>query len=192
MNCDNFFNIKFDRNSFIGFDQDEIENTTNDDLLTIKRAIYKYLKSTKLKKRNANFMEVFYRINKEIKKRKLSYKKGWVSLKKIVPCSIDLIGKTPSTTSDGSVSSENEERKIFEVIHKKYLPYPIYIQKLNVDIPNFLNDKVTNQTKNKTDMDKYSGEPEKVKVTPLPAEKMLKNVVLCKTNSFINGIYNLN
>jgi hypothetical protein len=64
-----FFQIKFDRNSFIGFEQEEIDQTETEDLLTIRRAVYGYLKSNKLKKRNANFMEVFCRINRELKKR---------------------------------------------------------------------------------------------------------------------------
>ena len=62
----NFSQINFDRNTFIGFDQEEILKSETEDLLTIRRAVYGYLKSTKLKKRNANFMAVFHRLNKEL------------------------------------------------------------------------------------------------------------------------------
>jgi hypothetical protein len=66
-----FLKIKFDRNSFIGFDKEEIEKSSTTDLLMIRKPVLEYLRSTKLKKRNANFMDVFKRINKELRARKI-------------------------------------------------------------------------------------------------------------------------
>ena len=65
-----FFKIGFFTNTFIGFDQHEIEKTSDEDLISIRKDIYSYLTNPKLKKRNSNFKTVFYRINKELRKRK--------------------------------------------------------------------------------------------------------------------------
>ncbi len=77
----NEFKDTFDRNTFIGFDQYEIENTSTPDLLMIRKPVYQYLKSTKLKKRNANFIDVFKRINKELRDRNVIKERP---LKKVV------------------------------------------------------------------------------------------------------------
>jgi hypothetical protein len=56
----------------IGFDKKEVQKTRTEDLLMLRKSIVIYLKSKKLKKRNINFMEVYYRINEELKERKNS------------------------------------------------------------------------------------------------------------------------
>lgn len=66
---DNLTLDRFDRNTFIGFDEKEINKTSTEDLLLLRRPVYAYIKSTKLKKRNANFIEVFKRINRELARR---------------------------------------------------------------------------------------------------------------------------
>jgi hypothetical protein len=54
----------------VGFDFNEIKLTTSEDLYNLRKSILLYLKSKKLKKRNGNFMEVFQRINLELRRRK--------------------------------------------------------------------------------------------------------------------------
>jgi hypothetical protein len=54
----------------IGYSQDEIIATSTEDLLVLRKAIYSYLKCPNLKKRNPNYLKVFKRINEELRKRK--------------------------------------------------------------------------------------------------------------------------
>ncbi len=56
----------------IGYSQDEIAKSTNEELIIISRAIHSYFHSRNLKKRNPNYMKAFKRINEELKKRKLN------------------------------------------------------------------------------------------------------------------------
>jgi hypothetical protein len=145
-----FFQIKFDRNSFIGFEQEEIDQTETEDLLTIRRAVYGYLKSKKLKKRNANFMEVFCRINRELKKRntraglskaaKVGFKcegdvfkliKSQNSLKHSIKHSAP---STNSTDSESNFTCETTVNSPEEIFLKKKLMSEL-------EIPDFFNDK---------------------------------------------------
>ena len=64
--------INYVTSTFIGFDQDEIGQSSYDDLLYIRRVIYSYLTNPKLKKRNVDFKKACVRINKELKQRKKS------------------------------------------------------------------------------------------------------------------------
>jgi hypothetical protein len=57
----------------VGFEKEEIKNTSTEDLLNLKYSIAGYLKSKKLKKRNMKYMLVFQRITKELKLRNGEY-----------------------------------------------------------------------------------------------------------------------
>lgn len=82
---DSIFNFRMDENSYaydsntgerkntdIGYNQDEIKATTTEDLIMLRKAIFSYLKSPILKKRNPNYLKLFKRINEELQKRKLT------------------------------------------------------------------------------------------------------------------------
>ena len=58
-----FFKIGFFTNTFIGFDQHEIEKTSDEDLISIRKDIYSYLTNPKLKKRNS-FISSFHQKKK--------------------------------------------------------------------------------------------------------------------------------
>jgi hypothetical protein len=58
-------------NTDIGYDQKELNSTSSEDLFILRKAIYSYLKSPNLKKRNPNYLKLFKRINDELKIRKL-------------------------------------------------------------------------------------------------------------------------
>jgi hypothetical protein len=53
----------------VGFDEQELLSTKSEDLSNIKAALYSYLKSKKLKKRNANYKNLYSRVCKELKRR---------------------------------------------------------------------------------------------------------------------------
>ena len=57
-------------NTDIGYNQKELDATSTDDLVILRRAIYSYLKSPTLKKRNPNYLKLFKRIKDELKTRK--------------------------------------------------------------------------------------------------------------------------
>ena len=58
------------KNTDIGYSQDEIIATSTEELLVLRKAIYSYLKCPNLKKRNPNYLKVFKRINEDLRKRK--------------------------------------------------------------------------------------------------------------------------
>lgn len=60
---------KFGKGTDIGFQTEEIKKTSTEDLIILRSSIVCYLQSKKLKKRNANYMIVLIRINKELKQR---------------------------------------------------------------------------------------------------------------------------
>lgn len=75
----------FIKGSDVGYDLDEIKATSTQELKNIRASIYTYLLSTNQKKRNANFKELFLRINEELKARQHSisnviYKEAMLSL----------------------------------------------------------------------------------------------------------------
>jgi len=148
-----FFQIKFDRNSFIGFRQEEIDQTETEDLLTIRRAVYGYLKSKKLKKRNANFMEVFCRINREIKKR--NNRAGLSKVPKVgFRCDGDVFKLIKSQNSlknelkdsehstDCTVSETNftYTESVLNSPEENFLTKKLFRE---LDIPDFFNDKIS-------------------------------------------------
>lgn len=53
----------------IGYNNEELKATSLDDLLILKRAIYYYLKSPNLKKRNPNYLKLYKRIIEELRER---------------------------------------------------------------------------------------------------------------------------
>merc|ERR1712032_444276 len=61
-------------NTDIGYNHEELQATPSDDLLALRRAIYSYLKSPNLKKRNPNYLKLFRRLNEELKIRNLTDK----------------------------------------------------------------------------------------------------------------------
>lgn len=79
------YNSTFFKGSEVGYDIDEIKATSTQELKNIRASIYTYLISTNQKKRNANFKELFLRINEKLKERQLSisnviYKEAMLSL----------------------------------------------------------------------------------------------------------------
>lgn len=111
----------FDRNTFIGFNVEEIKKTSTEELIIIKKSIVGYLKSTKLKKRNANFYDVFKRISRELKKRtNPNYK---------YEESTTTFAENNSTKSKAKASSSVSK---ISFLKKK---------SIDIDIPSFFNDK---------------------------------------------------
>ena len=60
-------------NTNIGYEKEELKKTSTDDLLILRKAIYSYLKSPNLKKRNPNYLKLFKRLEEEIKTRNISF-----------------------------------------------------------------------------------------------------------------------
>jgi len=119
----------------VGFNKQEIKKTSTEDLLTLRKSILLYLKSKKLKKRNANFMDVYYRINEELKERKHISKKEEESVNSgFVKAEIASQSKL-NLNSESHLSNDDfvQESKIF--LKRKHS------MSLEVDIPSFLNDK---------------------------------------------------
>ena len=56
-------------NTDIGYNHEELKATPTDDLLVLRKAIFAYLKSPNLKKRNPNYLKLFRRLNEERKSR---------------------------------------------------------------------------------------------------------------------------
>ena len=98
----------------VGFEEEEIKNTTTEDLLNLKYSIAGYLKSKKLKKRNMKYMLVYQRITKELKLRNGEYP--------------DLEDSTTNT------SSPEEKRMLTRKTSRS-------IELTELEIPSFLNDK---------------------------------------------------
>jgi len=59
-------------NTDVGYDKDEIKQTSTQDLIMLRKATFSYLKSPNLKKRNPNYLKLFKRITEELHKRKLT------------------------------------------------------------------------------------------------------------------------
>lgn len=144
---------EFEKGTDIGFQMDEIKNTSTEDLLILRSSIISYLKSKKLKKRNANYMGVFLRINQEL------------TLRKKIPKFItttDIIKNLPSreigNTSQNydvhknlNCSSANAQ-KLFDFFEYEKNKNKAFEKKLlnrkfsqdshlEIDIPSFFNDK---------------------------------------------------
>mgnify|MGYP000878440859 CR=1 FL=1 len=59
-------------NTDIGYNHEELKATSTEDLIVLRRAIFSYLKSPNLKKRNPNYLKLFRRLNEELKNRNLT------------------------------------------------------------------------------------------------------------------------
>jgi hypothetical protein len=129
----NPFGIRFVRNTFIGFDEKEIKQTSTEELFIIRKAVSGYLSSKKLKRRNANFKEVYGRINQELRSRGVIPKRAPLHLTtKKTKKMFATIKSQPSTKSvSASSSDENFEKKF---LGKK--------SKIDFQIPEFLQDKI--------------------------------------------------
>jgi len=135
-------------NTDIGYSQDEIIATSTEDLIMLRKAIYSYLKSPNLKKRNPNYLKVFKRINEELKKRKLkpedkNHSKNTKALNEIElkkTGNIQLENKNKEILLNNSY--EGEKRKNFitnnELLKRKRVNSE---SEINLDIPSFLQDK---------------------------------------------------
>ena len=150
--CSNkFFKIKFDRNSFIGFKQEEIDKTDTEDLIMIRRAVYGYLKSKKLKKRNANFRDVFFRITRELRKRKVPG--GRSKLSKILENRISLEGGIFKTVKSTVSMQSTDSTSIITCETANNSPEENFIKKNflgDFEIPDFFNDKITKYSQKHT------------------------------------------
>ncbi len=122
------FGSRFVRNTFIGFDEEEIKTTSTEDLLLIRGAVYGYLSSKKLKRRNANFKEVFERISEELADRKVLPKRSGFHLHKKNAKFLVTNKSQPSTKSDSD----------YETCEKTFLKRK---HMMDIEIPSFLNDK---------------------------------------------------
>ena len=125
---------EFIKGSDVGFDIDEIKATPTEELKTIRRSIFEYLKSTKQKKRNANFKEAFLRINEELEERKrvpsnVKYNEAMISLGVCPEKRIDYINKKRHLANKELFNDDNK--------------------KIEIDVPIFLNDNVKEDNKDK-------------------------------------------
>lgn len=146
IDTNNFFKMTFDRNTFIGFDKEEIKNTPTNDLLTIRRAVYDYLKSTKLKKRNANFIDVFRRMTEELQERNVLPKRDKKKqIRQGKEKLFKLIKKNVSTQISNSSVTSQTENTAFNNISVKNVKGNNFLNKnisIDLEIPSFFNDKV--------------------------------------------------
>lgn len=153
------FKPEFEKGTDIGFQMDEIKKTSTEDLLILRSSIVSYLKSKKLKKRNANYMGVFLRINQELSLRKKIPK--FITTTDIIK---NLPAKEAGTGTESKLSYESfgihknsncssaKAQKLFDFFEyeknknksfeKKLLSRKVSQDShLEIDIPSFLNDK---------------------------------------------------
>ncbi len=71
-------------NTDIGYNDEELKASTTEDLIVLRKAIFSYLKSPNLKKRNPNYLKLFKRINEELKIRNLIEDNKSKSNKKVI------------------------------------------------------------------------------------------------------------
>jgi len=104
----------------------------------LRKSILMYLKSKKLKKRNANFLEVYQRINSELKERKMIFQKEEVSAKEGF-VKVDFSCRKTRSSSDANSTFDIEEpRRKDSLLGRKHS------MNIQVEIPSFLNDKKQN------------------------------------------------
>merc|ERR1712032_102915 len=121
-------------NTDIGYNHEELQATPSDDLLVLRRAIYAYLKSPNLKKRNPNYLKLFRRLNEELKNRNLTEKDEFTMNKNkfekiFLPSGI----KTKLSSNNHKYENSND-------LLKKKRQNEIEKQQ-NLSIPEFLQDK---------------------------------------------------
>lgn len=133
--------LNFNHNSFVGLDQNEIENCTLEDLKYLRKEIKRYLMKIGLKKRNRNFVEVFLRINKEIKRRKL----GYPNIFQVAKTKYD-----PSSSINEDPTEDSSRKNSYINIPSCNTPFHDPKESETRDelvIPEFFNDKCTSPTK---------------------------------------------
>lgn len=140
------------KNTDIGYNQEEINATSTEDLIIIRKAIFAYLKSPNLKKRNPNYVKAFKRINEELKKRKIKEEeKG--SLKFESFSSKDKNGVDKKRENDYDNKYKNLICKEFKEKRYSYLNTEMLKRKRanavddSLNIPAFLQDKLSKEKK---------------------------------------------
>jgi hypothetical protein len=128
----------FEKGTEVGFNKEEIKKTGTEDLLALRKSVLAYLKSKKLKKRNANFMEVYQRINQELKERKILTLKEEESINQGF---VKVIKSGRSQVSATEADSPNDEEGELFLKRKHSMT-------ISLEIPSFFNDK-KNQTESK-------------------------------------------
>lgn len=129
----NYEKSVFEWGTDIGYDKNEIKSTSSGDLVNLRNSIVGYLKSKKLKKRNANFMQVFSRINEELKKRKTiketeGENDGTHS---------ERVPKRMLSATGISTNSLDDDNEFKGFLKRKTSSTTV----LDINIPSFLNDK---------------------------------------------------
>ena len=66
------FSTNFSNSNTIGFDSKELMEMCSEELLNLRVSVINYLNCRKLKHRNSEFMNLFHRINHELKERKIT------------------------------------------------------------------------------------------------------------------------
>lgn len=132
----------------IGFEKHEIEQTSTEDLITLRKSIVSYLRSKKLKKRNANFIDVCKRINHVLKERDdkkeidAKSKEGFVKVE-LTDNSLDFLSFEPKKSTRTGFSEQTEELCLKETFLKRKTSSAF----LEISIPSFFNDKGKETTK---------------------------------------------
>lgn len=140
----------------IGFKQEEIRKTTTDDLLNLRTSILGYLKSKKLKKRNAKFMEVYIRINEELIHRKTHQDEVFPEND---PRSFDFQGLPPKRSMSSSIPSGTSLERLDDLKEEKLLRRKSSMNSMwELEIPSFFHDK-----RQKTDTEQKNNDIKKKK-----------------------------
>ena len=69
------FPLNFSSCNTIGFDSQELKEMYSEELLNLRVSVLNYLNCRRLKHRNSEFMNLFKRINHELKERKIIIKR---------------------------------------------------------------------------------------------------------------------
>lgn len=112
----------------IGYDKDEIKNTSTEDLITLRKSIIGYITSKKLKKKNQKFIDVYVRVTAELKNRKIK---------------TDLRNNQVKTNRRGP---GHEVKK--EETEGVFLKRKMSFNSLELEIPSFLHDKTQKKPNN--------------------------------------------
>ena len=116
------FPTDFSNCNTIGFDSKELMEMCSEELLNLRISVLNYLNCRKLKHRNSEFMNLFYRINHELKVRKITIQSIKANDKK-----------------------DNGNIKKTKFLGKKFIFSDCLFE---LDFPSFLNDKEGRKHKN--------------------------------------------
>ena len=119
------FSTNFSNNNTIGFDTKECKEMCSEELLNLRISVLNYLNCKTLKHRNSEFMNLFHRINQELKERKITIH---------------------STKTKEKKTNENSQKIKF--LGKKFTFSDSLFE---IDFPSFLNDKNSRKHKNYND-----------------------------------------